>query len=59
MAGVMGFAECEAESAAGRVAHLEVREETDQDDDGERNSEQEQENRAHYFSPLNVVLLPR
>jgi hypothetical protein len=39
----------------GRVAHgLEVREEADQDDDGERNSENEQENRAHIFSPLAV-----
>jgi hypothetical protein len=31
-----------------------VREEADQDDDGERNSEQKQENRAHVFSPLGV-----
>jgi hypothetical protein len=48
-----GFVRDKARLAAGRVAHaLEVRKETDQNDDGKRNSEQEQENRAHIFSPL-------
>jgi hypothetical protein len=47
--------ESEARVSRRRLTHSEVREETDQNDDGEWNAEQQQENRAHRLSPLFIV----